>query len=159
MSTKQLDKLATEVADERACVAREKVIEATLRSLVDTSPEHVLWMSARTRRKESEEHLKDLEIGLREALIDNYDGETKHPAAHSYPVRKVLEYDVKAAIEHCAEHLRGALGLNKRKFETVARVSADDLDFVTLTEVPGVTIKSDLGKFSTDLADIPFSWT
>lgn len=75
------------------------------------------------------------------------DKSTIHPAIQIKEYT-VLGYDLEEAIDYCRDHLPRALKLDKRKFESAAKVV--EPDFVTIAKEARATIKRDLSKYLED---------
>lgn len=86
------------------------------------------------------------EDALRTAGLAHYEA---HPESKKLPfglgvrVTQSLVYDADTAFQWAQEH-KMALSLDKRAFETIAKVSPPE--FVTVEEVPTVTIPTDTAK-------------
>lgn len=70
-----------------------------------------------------------------------------HPAV-TVKVYTTLAYDPTDALDYARKHLPGALKLDKRAFEKVAKVAG--LDFVEVDQEPRVTIARDLSQYISD---------
>ena len=87
----------------------------------------------------------DAEAAVRAAAIAKPIVCSKPHPAITVGMYTVLAYDESDAIDHCRKHLPNALSLNRRFFETVAKVAK--LKFVSITTEPRAKIARDLSRW------------
>ena len=145
-----MDVLIRTLAQARQSEAAHK---ETLRRLNDDAAEFVKSLYGddldriNAALSEAQALTKSAEAAVRETALNSYsENGDKHPhAAVAIKVYARLGYDPKTAHAYCTQHLAGALKMEKRKFEKVARVA--ELDFVTIIDEPQATITRDLSAY------------
>jgi len=98
--------------------------------------------------EQAEAATKITDEAVRQAALTSYletGNKRPHPAI-TVKLYTHLEYDAGLALTYCIQHLPGALKMDARKFEAVAK--AAHLSWVTTTEEPKPTIATDLSKYA-----------
>lgn len=111
------------------------------------SPLWQQWESARVNLQIAKGNVLSNEADVRERALGIYEevgDKIPHPAV-TIKMYTVLNYEDLNALDYAREHLPKALKLDKRTFETAAKVL--NLDFVTIQQEPRATIARDLSGY------------
>lgn len=157
----ELNRLARQLAEERADISTIATREANLLAGIQASPEWELYEQASAAKKAAETLAKQTYESIRENLIRLYDitkEKSSHPAGGVSLKKKYVISDEDAAIQWCKDHKMEHLFVTKitnaKDFcEIVAKMP--DTDFAEIQEVPQASVKTDLSAFLSDPNDEP----
>ncbi|MDD4986402.1 MAG: hypothetical protein PHQ43_11580 [Dehalococcoidales bacterium] len=133
-----------DVASLRRLVREQRELEADYLERLEQTPEWNLLSSIRDDLKTLQEQLRSAEDVLREAIVANYDGETKKGDGWGIRIMRRVRYDIDVATEWARENLPGALVLDKKVFEKTAPLVNGPVEIV---EEVTATISSDLSNW------------
>lgn len=110
--------------------------------------EYKVVQELRQRLIGRQEALGDRETTLRAYAVQAY--EQDHPLPEPLKIRiyTILEYDEGDAFDYCLDAMRGALKLDKRKFEKAVKALNEDIPgVVTILKQARATIATDLSEY------------
>jgi len=127
----------------RAIAEQQRVVDEALETL-QALPEYRALETAGARLRELRANEDAIQEEVRELALREYQktGNKRPHSAVQIKVFTVLAYDNDKALDYCRQHLPGALKLDKRAFEKVAK--AANLEFISVTKVPKATISRGL---------------
>ena len=138
-----MDDLLVDVAHLRRLVREQKELEADYLERLEQTPEWNMLRSIRDDLKSLQEQLRSSEDALRQAIVEQYDG-NKKGNGWGIRVMKRVRYDLKEATDWCRQNFHAALVLDTKLFERVAR----DIEApVQIEEQITATIDSDLSAW------------
>jgi len=145
-----MDKLHEEIKGLAGVRQTEAEIKAEVADIQAELEASALWKALQERKallrsaSEAAEQQADYVRELALAAYGKRGDKRVHPAV-TIKTYTTLNYDPANALNYAREHLPGALKLDVRAFEKVAKVAG--LDFVEIEQEPRATIARDMSKY------------